>query len=184
MKFEEGKYYDLYNRSVNNELLFKEEMNYYFFLKKYAAYTEDVVNTFAYCLMPTHFHLFVQIRQNDNSTAVEQAFKNLFISYSKAINQAFNRHGSLFQNKYKKKEVADSSYFSQIIAYIHFNPVRAGLCSSPETWSFSSYKSILSSQHTLLKRDEVLEWFGGRSQFVSFHQYFQPTEKIKKYLLN
>ena len=191
MRLEEGKYYHLYNRSVNYELLFKEENNYLFFLRRYAKYTKELVNTFAYCLMPTHFHFFVQIKAADETTKpainnrlipAEQAFQNVFISYSKAINKAFNRHGSLFQNKYKKKEVNDASYFSQIIAYIHYNPVRAKLCISPEEWTFSSYKAFLSHQNTLIKREEVLDWFGGEARFVSFHHHYDPTKNINKYL--
>lgn len=186
MRFEEGKYYHIYNRSINKELLFKTTENYHFFLKRYSEYTTDLIDTFAYCLMPTHFHIFVRIRKLNNKadtsiasvgvlSDAEKALKNLFISYSKAVNKALNRHGNLFQSKYKHKEVSDSAYYSQIIAYIHYNPVKAGLSDSPDTWVFSSYKSILSNKKTLLKRDEVLEWFGDRQKFKNFHQYFKPS---------
>ena len=185
MRFEEGKYYHIYNRSINKELLFKTTENYHFFLKRYSEYATDFIDTFAYCLMPTHFHILVRIRKLNKVNSrgastgtlsdVEKALKNLFISYSKAVNKSFNRQGNLFQSKYKHKEVSDSAYFSQIIAYIHYNPVKAGLSDSLDTWVFSSYKALVNNKSTLLKRREVLEWFGGRHQFETFHQCFRPS---------
>ncbi len=40
----------------------------------------------------------------------------------------------------------------------------------PEDYKHSSYYSILSDKPTLLKREEVLEWFGGKEMFVKYHK--------------
>ncbi len=62
MKFYEGTYYHLYNRTNNEEPLFRSEENYLYFLKKYRYYLEDYLETVGYCLMPTHFHFLVRVR--------------------------------------------------------------------------------------------------------------------------
>ena len=60
-----NKYYHLYNRSNNNEILFKTTENYLYFLKKYRFYLEPLLDTLAYCLMPTHFHFLVYVKTVD-----------------------------------------------------------------------------------------------------------------------
>ena len=58
-------YYHIYNRTNNNELLFKSEENYLYFLRKYRQHLETLLQTLAYCLMPTHFHFLVYIKTED-----------------------------------------------------------------------------------------------------------------------
>ncbi|HSM57092.1 MAG TPA: hypothetical protein VK879_13145 [Candidatus Sulfomarinibacteraceae bacterium] len=61
-----GTYYHIYNRGINDEIIFKEERNYPFFLKKMAHYILPVAEVYAYCLLPNHFHLLV--RTHDDQT--------------------------------------------------------------------------------------------------------------------
>lgn len=179
---EEGKYYHIYNRGINREVIFKEEKNYQFFLQKYDQYLTPLVETYCYCLMPTHFHLFVRIREGKQEQLIIKAFKDFFISYAKAMNKVYGRTGSLFQNKFKKKEIEDDAYFSMIIAYLHLNPTRAGLVDRMDEWKYSSYRTITSGQPTRICRDEVIAWFGGLDQFVKFHESFQVNDSIKSLL--
>lgn len=179
---ESGKYYHVYNRSVNRENLFKEPRNYPFFLDKYRAYCSKHLDTLSYCLMPTHFHLLVRVKIGQESNSIHNAFKNLFISYAKAINKGYDRTGSLFQNRYKRKEIDSDSYLSTIIAYIHLNPIRANLAKQPEDWKYSSYQAFVSDQPTQISKDEVLEWFGGVDQFIQFHNDFRSVDEARKQL--
>ena len=55
-------YYHIYNRGNNRENLFKQDRNYRYFLKLYAKHIEPIADTFAYCLLPNHFHLLVRIK--------------------------------------------------------------------------------------------------------------------------
>jgi len=54
--------YHIYNHANGSEDMFIDEENYYYFLKKYAEKLNGVVSTFAYCLMPNHFHLLIKVR--------------------------------------------------------------------------------------------------------------------------
>ena len=71
---------------------------------------------------------------------------------------------------FKRKQVETDSYFSQLIHYIHANPVHHGYCKTIDEWEFSSYKSFLSNKPTRLLRNEVIEWFGNVDRFEIFHQ--------------
>jgi REP element-mobilizing transposase RayT len=179
---EAGKYYHIYNRGVNRETIFKEGKNYSYFLERYKHHCSLLVETLCYCLMPNHFHLFVRLKDDTNYETVTKGFKDFFISYAKSINKSYDRTGSLFQNKYKKKEIDREAYFSMIIAYLHLNPVSSGLVKFPDDWKFSSYKSLITEGPTQLCREQVLEWFGGKESFIEFHQLFQDEDETKPLL--
>ena len=55
-------YYHVFNRGVNRQNLFFEGRNYGYFLQLYAHHIEPVADTYAYCLLPNHFHLLVRVK--------------------------------------------------------------------------------------------------------------------------
>jgi len=59
-----GKFYHVYNRGNNKRNLFAEAADYEHFLSLYDKYITPVAETFAWVLMPNHFHLLVQIKEN------------------------------------------------------------------------------------------------------------------------
>ena len=102
-------YYHLYNRSINKELLFKEEENYLYFLKQYRKRFEDKLDAIAYCLMPTHFHFLIYCH-NEQENSIPQEIGIWLSSYTKAMNKRYNRSGSLFQRHTKAIPVDNDDY--------------------------------------------------------------------------
>jgi len=138
MKINSGGYYHLYNRGNNKAPIFFANENYNFFLNQFTKYVSPFCETYAYCLMPNHFHFFISVNEK---VSFEKGLKNFFISYSKAINKKYNRVGSLFQGRYKALEITSDSYYTAIIAYIHQNPVVAGLAKNVGDYKYSSYNA-------------------------------------------
>jgi len=58
-----GKYYHIYNRGINGENLFNLEEHYLTFLRLYSVYIDPIAETYAWVLMPNHFHLLVRIKE-------------------------------------------------------------------------------------------------------------------------
>lgn len=54
--------YHIYNHANGEELLFREDENYNYFLKRLKHYLHPVVKIYAYCLLPNHFHLLIRVR--------------------------------------------------------------------------------------------------------------------------
>jgi len=143
---EPDKYYHIFNHSNGSENLFVKAEHYDFFLKRYSHFINPIADTFAYCLMPNHFHFAVRIKSSeelknhinlqgfdnleglndDVGKKISQQFSNLFNSYTKAFNKQQNRKGSLFIPRYKRKQIDSNEYFKQLIHYVHFNPVHHG----------------------------------------------------------
>jgi len=60
--FEPNTVYHVYNHGDAEDQIFREDTNYAFFLKRYGKYIPPIADTYAYCLMPNHFHLMVRIK--------------------------------------------------------------------------------------------------------------------------
>jgi len=167
--FEENKFYHVFNHANGKDNLFRNDENYSFFLKKYAEYLFPFVDTFAYCLMPNHFHLLIKVRDkseliSDNIDKnkemtywVSNAFQRFFTSYSKSYNKVFERKGNLLMHKVKRKEVMDKNQFIATLNYIHFNPVNHNFVTEIEDWQFSSYNSYFYNKPTKLNREYVFD---------------------------
>ena len=96
-------------------------------------------------------------------------FSNFFNAYAKAINKAYGRTGSLFQHPFGRIQVTSGRQFWNAIAYIHQNPQIHKFVEDFREWKWSSYGSILDERPTRLQRDTVLEWFGGKQQYLDLH---------------
>jgi putative transposase len=94
----------------------------------------------------------------------------MFNAYTKAVNKAYNRIGSLFQRPFGRIEVASEEHFIHLITYIHQNPQKHGLVEDFRTWPYSSYHALLSSKPTRVKREVVLTWFDGPAGVRMSHQ--------------
>ncbi|HRQ29793.1 MAG TPA: hypothetical protein PLU49_06935 [Saprospiraceae bacterium] len=55
-----GRYYHIFNRGINRQGIFYDEDNYKYFLHKYAEKMTGYFDTYGYCLLENHFHLFVK----------------------------------------------------------------------------------------------------------------------------
>ena len=182
------KIYHITSHAIGNEKLFLNNDNYNFFLTRYNKYISPIADTFAYSLLPNHFHFLIQIKpyaelleyykiikphgkiEEDWQTAfVMQRFSNLLNSYAKSFNKKNNRKGALFMDYLRRVEVSKNAQYSATVFYIHKNAVHHGYCKLLSAWLWSSYNSILSKATTKLERQKVLDWFGGAEKFIEYH---------------
>ena len=114
----------------------------------------------------------------DWQSLIWRAFSNLFSTYTKAINKAYQRSGSLFEKPFKCKPVTDDGYFKVLVAYIHQNPQKHGLIDDYRDWPCSSYEAMISEKPTQLPREEILSWFDGSSGLVQYHETIADFREI------
>lgn len=186
-----GKYYHIYSRGTDRCTIFLEERNYHFFMQRYAFFVEPVADTYAYCLLRNHFHGLIRTRTEAEQQAWQtktlrvsetrrvskefdpknpsQQIGNLLNSYTKAINKAYHRTGSLFQHPFGRIEVNSEEYLRNLVRYIHQNPERHGLIDDFRLWPYSSYGALRSDKPTRLRRDDVLAWFTNLQVFDEIH---------------
>jgi REP-associated tyrosine transposase len=110
------------------------------------------------------------LRVSSKTLRVYQVFSNFFNAYTKAINKAYGRTGSLFEHPFGRIEVTSEAYYSRLIIYIHRNPQKHGFVTDFRDWPYSSYHALLSAKPTHLNREDVLNWFGDLDNLVATHQ--------------
>ena len=187
---EGDRFYHIYNHAVGNELFFKSDENYNFFLRRFKKHVHPYAELYAYCLMSNHFHFVVKVKpekevlfaykykrelqskrivKSNVPDILSQAFSNYFNSYAQAYNKENNRMGSLFVNRFKRIHIDSENYLKRLIIYVHHNPKSAGLVSKIGDWKYSSYNAICSTQKTLVARNEVVELFDNLDNFKAVH---------------
>ena len=169
-------FYHIFNRGNNKENLFIEDENYLHFLKLVKNHLVAVAEIYSYCLLKNHFHLVLKIKskeeveKNFSIDKIHQPFSNLFNAYTKAINKKYNREGSLFKVRFKRERIETEDYLRNVIIYTHINPVKHKFQDNYLDYKYSSYNSIVSHKPTLLLRDDILELFGGKENFIFQHK--------------
>lgn len=175
--------YHIWNRGVNRTTIFHNDDNYRYFLQLYVKHIEPVAETYAYCLLPNHFHFLIRTRTADAQAAYRQArqtaiagiiepsqaFSNLFNAYVRAFNKRNGRTGGLFEARFGRKQVTTDAYLSHLVVYIHQNPLKHGLVDSVSDWRYSSYMALADERPSRVRRGEVLSWFGSEDGFVQAH---------------
>jgi putative transposase len=105
---------------VENSLLFFHEKRY---------------SVTAWVIMPNHVHVLLEIYDGFPLSKIIQSWKGFTARKSNII---LNRSGSFWQREYYDRFIRNEEHFNKAIQYIHMNPVKAQLVSSPEDWQFSS----------------------------------------------
>jgi hypothetical protein len=115
---------------------------------------------------------------------ISQQFSNFFNAYSKSINNAYGRTGSLFQHPFGRVPITTDRQFWNVIAYIHQNPQKHRFVEDFRNWKWSSYGVLLSEKHTHLKRDAVMEWFGNKQEYLDLHRQWVCDADAKWFVVD
>jgi len=202
-KFEQltyGHFFHIYNRGINSCNIFADNENYEYFLDLYDKKISHVAETYAWALLPNHFHFLVRIKQKEKIPEViyvpnpdgawspvrvgtpAQQFSKLFNSYAQSINKRYHRHGGLFERPFKRKRIDNLVWLKRTILYIHNNPVHHGFCEHPLEYPWTSYLSCISLKPTKLQRETVIGWFDEKANFITRHNEKLELGKIENFL--
>lgn len=204
-----GNFYHVFNRGNNRENLFYNNGNYEYFLRKYDHYLSGLLDTYAFCLLPNHFHLLVRVKEGNEIVGItpnqpkgitfqkgdtfrpnegdenpfSKQFRLFFTSYAMAINKQRKRTGSLFQKPFKRLLVGSASYFANLVFYIHANPQIHGICEDFRNYPWNSYQRILINKPSKLKKEEVTQWFSTKDNYLSYHASKPDLEEIRHLMI-
>jgi REP element-mobilizing transposase RayT len=181
------RYYHIYNRGNNRENIFFKEEDYHCFLQKYTEMIHPYAKTYAYCLLPNHFHFLVKFNHLDPAGNIPQPshlLRKFFQYYAVWFNKKQNRKGSLFTKYYRRIEVSSDEYLSRLIYYIHLNPVKHGISMDFKTYPYSSFNSFSSFQPTIVARSESLKWYNDDlSEFLAFHHIYEEKSDMRDFII-
>lgn len=167
-KLQPGKTYHIYNQGNNKEPLFRDTDNYGYFLSKIEKYFPEFFDIYAYCLLSNHFHIVLKMKDEVDNDKATRAISNCFNAYAKAINKRYNRTGSLFRDRFRRKIIENESYLKNVIAYVSSNAVHHKFKESVIEWPWSSYHGMEDASDKILDKVFVLELFDGLENYKIF----------------
>lgn len=163
-KHAESGIYHVMLRGNNQQEIFEDIQDRRYFIKSVLyAREKSEFKLYAYCLMGNHVHMLMHVFAED----LDVIFKRIIGRYVYWYNIKYQRSGHLFQDRFKSEPVETDSYFLTVLRYIHQNPVKAGICSMPDQYHYSSYNEYL-GESRVVDTEFVLSMIT-RDEFISFH---------------
>ncbi len=87
----------------------------------------------AWCIMPNHVHVLFTPLHGNSLSSILHSWKSFT---AKKINKILLREGPFWQEEYFDRMIRDEKHFRNVVSYIEENPVKAGLCRTPEEWEY------------------------------------------------
>lgn len=156
--FVDGGYYHVYCRISRGERIFADPDEAARLVAVIAdVKRRDTLSILAWCVMANHYHLAVR-------TAAVPLWRSVRLiqwRFARQLNRRRRQLGPLWQGRYQAKLVEDERYLYQLIAYIHLNPVAAGLVEDPADYRWSGHQELLRKVPSpLLDANVTLALFG------------------------
>ncbi|NLP04458.1 hypothetical protein GX411_00710 [Candidatus Fermentibacteria bacterium] len=166
-----GSYHHVMSRGTGGEEVFRSENDSFnLLLRMHYCLRKTETRVLAWVIMPTHFHLLVQVGEVQLSKVMSRLLTGFCMDY----NQIHGRAGHVFMGRFKSILVQDDSYLAELVRYIHLNPVRKGL-STPQrigAYRWGGHREVMHpvGANGLIDRNGVLALFGD-SESVALANY-------------
>jgi len=119
-----GAIHHIIARGIDRNTIFQDDFDRNNFIDRLAAILNETKTVcYAWALIPNHFHLLLRT----GLTPVATVMRRLLTGYAMSYNRRRQRHGHLFQNRYKSILCQEDIYLLELVRYIHLNPLRAGI---------------------------------------------------------
>jgi len=121
---------------------------------------ETKTSVYAWVLMSNHMHILLK----SGPAGLSRFMRRLLTGYAVTYNIRHNRHGHVFQNRYKSIICDEDAYFQELVRYIHLNPLRAKMVkdvSELDRYPWCGHSAIMGKKKADWQDvDYVLSWFG------------------------
>ena len=106
----------------------------------------------AYVLMPDHVHLVVTPREDGN---VSQVMYSLKLHTARQIGALLGSQGGIWQARFYERALRTRKDVEGALAYVHDNPVNAGLVETSEGYNWSSCRAYVLGEPTPIEIDPL-----------------------------
>ncbi|MGH7465566.1 MAG: transposase, partial [Longimicrobiales bacterium] len=90
----------------------------------------------AYAVMGNHIHVIVVQGRRPLSAYMQPLLRRIAL----VVNRRRDRRGHVFGRRYSHSVCQDPEYFRSMVAHVHLNPVRAGICGKPDDYRWTSHR--------------------------------------------
>ena len=177
--FVDGACYHVYGRIARGEMVFADRGEAARFVEVIRGVKKrDGLTVFAWCLMGNHYHLALRTAR----VLLWRSIRLVQWRFARQHNLRLRQLGPVWQGRYQVRTVAEDRYLLQLIAYIHLNPVSAGIVTDPSAYRWSGHRELLGrSGEPLTDVDATLALFGRQRIKQAFLAAFQDcAHRFKK----
>lgn len=177
-----GAFYHVMCRGNNGEYVLTEEEKpeYARLMEKYKERYRFKI--YAYCIMDNHIHLLLET----GDVPLSKIMQGIQQSFTQYYNKKYNRTGHVFQQRYKAELCDKERYLWQLIKYIHYNPVKAGIQQGLD-YKWSSHKNYITGiNDSLVEVSFILNMLSenpssAQKQYRDFMNIELDTTSIEEY---
>jgi len=138
--FEEGRTYHVYNRVAGSLVPFAGKGLASRFVELLREAVErDSATVLAWVCLGNHFNIVVR----QGPVELTRPMNTLQQGVTRARYLRDRVYGPLWQGRFRAKDVADERYVMQLVAYVHLNPVKAGLTEDAGGHPWSGHRDIV-----------------------------------------
>jgi REP element-mobilizing transposase RayT len=177
-----GHLYHVIARGIERGKIFVDDDDYTDFLSRLEEKLDKTGSKcYAFSLLPNHFHLLV-LRGH---RPLAELMRRLLTGYAVRFNQKHKRAGHLFQNRYKAILCEVDWYFLELVAYIHLNPLRAGVVKDLDElcrYRWCGHSVIMRPREVgFLAKEEILRQFGNKAKGARRKYESFIAERVDKF---
>jgi putative transposase len=148
------------DRGIERRMIFRDNKDKDEFVSRMEkVFTETKTPCYAWSLLGNHAHMLLKT----GAAPLHTVMARLLTGYAIRFNRRYHRHGQLFQNRYKSILCQEDAYLTELVCYIHLNPLRAGIArelSRLAAYPYSGHRALIGkASHPLLEVDAVLRHF-------------------------
>jgi putative transposase len=135
-----GAWHHVMNRGSRREAIFLYDEHCEAFLEVVGETVDRFdIEVHGYALLPNHYHLLIRSPHGN----ISRAMRHIGGVYTLRFNRLRGVDGSLFRGRFRSQLVRQERHLRCLLAYLHLNPVRAGLVRRPEEPCWTSHREYL-----------------------------------------
>lgn len=173
-----GYPYHIINRGNGKQEVFHKDQDFSVFIKfMKEAKRRYLVNIFAYCLMPNHFHL---VLMPDLPHYLSEWMHWLTTIHSLHYHNYFQTCGHIWQGRFRSFIIQNDEHLLTVLRYVEGNPVRAALVPSALDWGWSSHRERIGIESESLLDNLPLELPDQWTQYIDEPFSEKELEKLRQ----
>ncbi len=155
----EGVLHHIIVRGIERRAIFRDDTDRDRFVERMGrVFSDTSTPCYAWALLGNHVHLLLRT----GLTPLHTVMARILTGHAVTFNKRHRRHGPLFQNRYKSILCQEDAYLTELVCYIHLNPLRAGIIKDlGEPYSYSGHGALMGGvSHPWQDVDYVLRFYG------------------------
>lgn len=160
-----GNCYHLYQPGDHQTAIFRDDREYHQFLSLFKRYLGPITDLYAYCLLPTHFHLLFRVKERQQieyvypqASMLGWQISTMLAVYSQTLSR--NSPGKIRDQDGRgiRQIPLDKRLVCRLVVYIHQNPQLYGIVSDFRYWPYSScFAYLRQDRRSMIAKDLLLD---------------------------